>query len=70
LLQLTRLHRWVGQIVAGLLCGALGVLVISMAGWYIALGPLPAYAGILGGVLYGAFVLARRGRSSVAMVAA
>ena len=69
LLQLTGLHRWIIQVVGGLLCGALGLLIISMAGWYIALGALPAYAGILGGVPCGAFVLARRVRSSVALAA-
>ena len=59
LLQITRLHRWISQIVGGLLCGALALMVISMAGWYIALGALPTYTGVLGGLLYGGFVLAR-----------
>jgi hypothetical protein len=59
LLRITRLHRWISQIVGGLLCGALALIVISMSGWYIALGAFPAYAGILGGVLYGGFILAR-----------
>ncbi len=68
LLQLTRLRPWISQVVGGLLCGALGVLIISMAGWYIALGALPAYAGVLGGMPYGGLVLARRVRRSAAVV--
>jgi hypothetical protein len=70
LLQLTRLYRWISQVVGGLLCGALALFVISMAGWYIALGALPTYAGVLGGVLYGGFILARRVPRSVAVIAA
>ena len=65
LLQLTRIPRWVGQVVGGLLSGAVALLIIEMAGWYIALGALAAYAGILGGTLYGAFVLARRRPASL-----
>jgi hypothetical protein len=60
LLQLTRLPRWVSQVIGGLFCGIVALLVIEMAGWYIALGALAAYAGILGGALYGAFVMACR----------
>jgi hypothetical protein len=70
LLQLTRLPRWVGQIVGGVLCGGLAVIVISMAGWYIALGALPAYAGVVGGALYGGFILSRRVPRSAVVPAA
>jgi hypothetical protein len=59
MLQLTRLHRSPSRIVGGLLCAALAFFAISMAGWYIALGALPVYLGVLGGLLYGAFVLPR-----------
>ena len=65
LLQLTRLPRWIGQAVGGLLCGGVALLVLEMAGWYIALGAVAAYAGILGGALYGAFVMARRRPASL-----
>ena len=65
LLQLTRLPRWVGQLVGGLLCGAVALLIIEMAGWYIALGALAAYTGVLGGTLYGALVMARRRPASL-----
>src|SRR5690349_21947508 len=55
LIQLTRWPRWIGQIIGGLLCAVIALLVIEMAGWYIALGALAGYAGVLGGTLYGAF---------------
>lgn len=57
-------HRGLGplavRVVGGLLSAVVAWVVIGGAGWYIALGAVAGSAGVLGGLLYGAFRLPRR----------
>jgi hypothetical protein len=57
------------RIAGAVLCAMVAVVVIAGAGWYIALGPVAAGAGVLGGLVYGAMVLSRRRRIPAAVSA-
>ena len=68
-LQHFRLPALAIRIVSALLCALLAAVGIAGAGWYIALGAVAGGAGVVGGLVYGAWRLPRRPAAAPAVSA-
>ena len=51
--------KWLLRVLGGFFAGALGLLGIAAAGWYIALSAAAVYGGAILGVIFGAILLPR-----------